>query len=134
MSDIVKEFDEARENLIINDDGCVDWNHFGERHANAALKLRDEVLRLRRELEDKNINRTTKLMKGCVVIMKASSGLAGYGNPQCVSSFCEPLGTISLYGHNQHYNDYDIEKVLEYHTLPPQEHKPQTTLEEIDHA
>ena len=52
--------------------------------------------------------KATKLTKGCVVMMKSSSKLVGYGNPQCVSSVCEPLGTISLYGHNQHYKDYDV--------------------------
>ena len=54
------------------------------------------------------------IVKGCVVRMKSSSGLVGYGNAQCVSSVIEPLGEISLYGHNQCYKDYDVEKVLEY--------------------
>jgi hypothetical protein len=58
--------------------------------------------------------KATKLKKGCVVKMKASSGMTGYGNAQCISSVCEPLGEISLYGHNQHYKDYDVEKVIEY--------------------
>ena len=58
--------------------------------------------------------RSQELIKGCIVMMKSSSGLAGYGNPQCVSSVCEPLGTISLYGHNQHYKDYDIAEIIEY--------------------
>ena len=58
--------------------------------------------------------KATKLKKGCVVKMKASSGMTGYGNAQCISSVCEPLGEISLYGHNQHYKDYDVEEVIEY--------------------
>ena len=53
-----------------------------------------------------------ELKRGCVVFMKASSGLTGYGNEQCVSSVCEPLGTVSLFGHNQHYKIYDIDKVI----------------------
>lgn len=59
-------------------------------------------------------NRATKLIKGCVVMMKSDSGCPGYGNPQCISSVCEPLGTISLYGHNQDYKQYDVDKILEY--------------------
>ena len=64
------------------------------------------------------------LVKGCVVIMKSSSGLTGYGNPQCISSVCEALYTISLYGHNQHYKTWDIEKVLEYPAKQPDQEKP----------
>ena len=48
---------------------------------------------------------------GDVVFMKASSGLCGCGNAQCISSVCKPLGEISLYGHNQHYKTYDIARV-----------------------
>jgi hypothetical protein len=55
-----------------------------------------------------------KLTKGCVVLMKASSGLQGYGNAQCISNVCEPLDEISLYGHNQCYKTYDIQKIIEY--------------------
>lgn len=44
--------------------------------------------------------------------MKASSGMQGYGNAQCVSSVTKELGSISLYGHNQHYNDYDVAEIL----------------------
>jgi len=56
-----------------------------------------------------------ELTKGCVVFMKASSNLTGYGNAQCVSEVHhESLGTISLYGHNQHYKTYDIDRVVEY--------------------
>jgi len=58
--------------------------------------------------------RATKLVKGCVVIMSGDSGMQGYGNPQCISSVCEPLGELSLYGHNQHYKTYHVSKVLEY--------------------
>ena len=65
-----------------------------------------------------NCVRASKITKGCVVIMKSSSGMLGYGNAQCISAVCEPLGTISLYGHNQHYKDYDILKVLEYPLVP----------------
>jgi hypothetical protein len=60
------------------------------------------------------MEKTQKLTKGCVVLMKASSGLQGYGNAQCVSNVCEPLGEISLYGHNQCYKTYDIQKIIEY--------------------
>ena len=56
--------------------------------------------------------------EGDVVFMKASSGLCGYGNAQCISSVCEPLGEISLYGHNQIYNMYDIARVVVEHTDP----------------
>ena len=55
-----------------------------------------------------------KLVKGCVVYMKASSGMSGYGNPQCVKSVCEPLSEISLYGHNQNYKTWDVDKIVEY--------------------
>ena len=56
-----------------------------------------------------------KLKKGCIVFMKTSSGLVGYGNSQCVSKVHhESLGTISLYGHNQHYRTYDIDRIVEY--------------------
>ena len=55
-----------------------------------------------------------KLTRGCVVFMKASSGLTGYGNGQCVSSICEQLGTISLFGHNQNYSISDIDRIAEY--------------------
>lgn len=58
--------------------------------------------------------RATTLTKGCVVFMKSDSGLVGYGNPQCISNVCLPLGEISLYGHNQHYKDYHVSEVIEY--------------------
>ena len=54
-----------------------------------------------------------KLIKGCVVMMKPNT-IVGYGNPQCVSNVCEPLGEISLYGHNQYYKIWQIDKILEY--------------------
>ena len=55
-----------------------------------------------------------ELKKGSVVFMKASSGLCGYGNAQCVSEVHgKELGTISLYGHNQHYKTYDIKEIVE---------------------
>ena len=53
------------------------------------------------------------IKKGCVVFMKGSSGLIGFGNAQCVSNVCEPLGTIGLYGHNEHYKISDISKIVE---------------------
>ena len=53
-----------------------------------------------------------ELKKGCVVFMKASSGLVGYGNAQCVREVHHE--TISLYGHNQHFNTYDIDRVVEH--------------------
>ncbi len=55
-----------------------------------------------------------KLTRGCVVFMKASSGLTGYGDKQCVSGVCEALGTVSLFGHNQSYHIYDIGRIVEY--------------------
>lgn len=58
--------------------------------------------------------RATKLVKGCVVMMTPKSGINGYGNAQCVSSVCEPLSEISLYGHNQHYKFWHVERILEY--------------------
>lgn len=53
-----------------------------------------------------------KLEVGAVVLMKASSGLVGYGNRQCVSYYCEPLGTLGLYGHNVGYHDYDVQEII----------------------
>lgn len=53
------------------------------------------------------------LKKGSVVLMAAKSKLQGWGNPQCVESVCEPLGEISLYGHNQHYKIHHICKIIE---------------------
>ena len=47
-------------------------------------------------------------------MMKASSGLQGYGNAQCVSDVCEPLSTIALYGHNQHYKTWDIQTIISF--------------------
>ena len=66
--------------------------------------------------QDRKMERTKgKLTRGCVVFMKASSGLVGYGNAQCISDVHGPeLGTISLYGHNKHYKTYDIDKIVEY--------------------
>ena len=58
--------------------------------------------------------KANKLTKGCIVKMKASSGMQGYGNAQCVSSVCEPLGEISLFGHNQNYKSYDVAEILDY--------------------
>ncbi|KKK54001.1 hypothetical protein LCGC14_3089140 [marine sediment metagenome] len=56
-----------------------------------------------------------ELKKGCVVFMKAESGCVGYGNAQCVEEVhCVELGTISLYGHNQHYTTSDIDRVVSY--------------------
>jgi hypothetical protein len=60
------------------------------------------------------MSKEKKLTRGCVVFMKAWSGLTGYGNEQCVSSVCEELGTVSLFGHNQHYKIYDIDRIAEY--------------------
>ncbi len=54
----------------------------------------------------------TELNEGDVVYMKASSGMPGYGNAQCISWVCEDLGELSFYGHNQHYKTYDVEKVV----------------------
>ena len=60
------------------------------------------------------VGQAKTLTRGCIVFMKASSGLVGYGNGQCVSSVCEPLGGIGLFGHNQQYKIHDIEKIAEY--------------------
>ena len=46
--------------------------------------------------------------------MSSDSGCPGYGNPQCVKSVCEPLGELSLYGHNQSYKTYDVREIVEY--------------------
>ncbi len=60
----------------------------------------------------------SKYTKGDVVFMKASSGMMGYGNAQCISEVhCEQLGTISLYGHNQHYKTYDIARIVDHARL-----------------
>lgn len=59
-----------------------------------------------------------KLIKGCVVYMNSKSGCVGYGNPQCISNVCEPLGEISLYGHNQSYKIHDIREVVSYPYSP----------------
>jgi hypothetical protein len=59
------------------------------------------------------------LVKGCVVKMKSSSGMVGWGNVQCVSSVCEELGTLSLYGHNQHYKTYDVAEIVEHPDTRP---------------
>ena len=53
------------------------------------------------------------LKKGSVVFMSPESGLKGYGNPQCVSHVCEPLGEIGLYGHNQHYKIHHVLKIVD---------------------
>lgn len=57
------------------------------------------------------------LMRGCVVMMKKSSGMKGYGNEQCISNVCEPINEISLFGHNQCYKTWDISEILEYPLL-----------------
>lgn len=51
--------------------------------------------------------------KGSVVLMKAESGLKGYGNAQCVSWVSHELGELSLYGHNEHYKAYHVAKIVE---------------------
>lgn len=55
-----------------------------------------------------------ELTRGCIVRMSASSGVVGYGNKQCVSGVCEPLGTLSLFGHNPHYKISDVVEIFEY--------------------
>lgn len=54
-----------------------------------------------------------QLTRGCIVFMKSSSGLKGYGNEQCISSVINDE-TISLFGHNEHYHIYDIREVIYY--------------------
>jgi len=61
-----------------------------------------------------SFNRATKLMRGCVVMMKPSSLCLGYGNAQCISSVCEELNTVSLFGHNKNYKTWDVLRVVEY--------------------
>lgn len=61
-----------------------------------------------------NCERSRDLIRGCIVKMQSTSGLIGHGNEQCISSVCEPLGTISLFGHNQNYKIYDIQEIIEY--------------------
>lgn len=58
--------------------------------------------------------RAEKLTPGCTVYMSSNSGCIGYGNIQCVNGVCEPLGEISLYGHNQNYKIDDIKKIVSY--------------------
>ena len=77
------------------------------------------VARIIKEYNNKSNSNTAnvrekKLTKGCVIMMKGCSGITGYGNPQCISWVSEELGELSLYGHNQHYKTYDVDKVLEY--------------------
>ena len=62
--------------------------------------------------------RATKLVRGCIVMMSKNSGLVGYGNGQCVLEVNEPLGVVSLFGHNQHYKISDVERILEYPFVP----------------
>lgn len=77
------------------------------------------------EHTDKEIQaiRATELTKGCIVMMKSGSGLHGYGNAQCVSSVCEPLGELSLYGHNQYYKTYHVDRVVEYPLVAMRDNK-----------
>lgn len=51
------------------------------------------------------------LKRGDVVFMKPST-CEGWGNEQCISGVCEPLGEISLFGHNQAYKTYDVARVV----------------------
>ncbi len=53
------------------------------------------------------------LCRGCIVRMKASSNMVGYGNHQCVSSYVEALGEVGFFGHNQLYKDYHIAEIVE---------------------
>jgi len=64
-----------------------------------------------------------KIKKGCIVKMKASSGIKGYGNHQCISEQHGTLNTISLYGHNQHYDVHDILEIIDspFFTLEQQQ-------------
>jgi hypothetical protein len=55
----------------------------------------------------------TELKRGCVVFMKRESGLIGWGNAQCVSWVSPEINKLSLYGHNEHYETYDVEKIVE---------------------
>lgn len=84
--------------------------------AKFAIEYTDELLKqLEAPVEIKEEpKRATELVKGCVVFMKSSSGMKGYGNAQCVSSVCEPLGEVGFYGHNEHYKTYDIDRIIEY--------------------
>jgi hypothetical protein len=59
-----------------------------------------------------------------VVKMKSSSGMDGYGNPQCVSSYIEQLGEVYFFGHNQGYHDYDVLKIVEH----PEDRAPATRI------
>ena len=54
-----------------------------------------------------------------VVLMKKSSGLRGYGNYQCIEWISQELGEISLYGHNENYKTYDIDRVISYPDKQP---------------
>jgi len=59
-------------------------------------------------------SRATTLVKGCEVYMSSDSGCIGYGNIQCVSSVCEPLGELSLYGHNMNYKIYNVKQIVSF--------------------
>lgn len=58
-----------------------------------------------------------KLKPFDVVMMKPNT-CVGYGNAQCIKDVCEELSEISLFGHNQCYKTWDVEKVID--TRPPQ--------------
>jgi hypothetical protein len=72
-----------------------------------------------------------KLSRGCVVRMKASSGMVGYGNLQCVSSYIEPLSEVYFFGHNQGYHDYDIEEIVERPAEMSEVQKPSDNSESV---
>jgi len=64
--------------------------------------------------DDPGWQAATKIVKGCVVMLKRESCIPGYGNPQCVSEVIEPIDEIYLYGQNQGCKTWHIDKVLEY--------------------
>ena len=53
-----------------------------------------------------------ELKKGCEVFVNSHFGIEGYGNIQCVKDYCKELGTVSLYGHHECGQDYDIHRVI----------------------
>ena len=53
-----------------------------------------------------------KLEKGVEVFVNSNFGIQGYGNVQCVRTYTQELGSISLYGHNENGKDYNVIKIL----------------------
>jgi len=94
--DLAVHLDEIAKQLIIN------------KTKNYELKVTGGKFVWKRDYEN------VKIGKGCEVMMKKSSGCDGWGNIQCINDVIWPLDEITLYGHNQAYKIYDIEKIISY--------------------